>query len=958
MTPFPPGPLGAGALACAEPTALVGRAQETALLDGLLAQARCGVGGALVLWGEPGIGTSALLRHAHERAADFVRLTHRAARPEADLPLAGLHGLLRPVADRVESAATPSAAALRAALGSGAEPTNRLQVGAAVLSLLCGLAERQPVLVSVDDGQWLDRATARCLGFVARRVRTHPVVVVLSDHGDPAARPWEGLPDVRLGALSDESARRLVLTAAPCADEAAVRRAVRESGGNPLALLERAGAASGDADASEDGPDGDRPRVGTGPSAGPRVGPRVRRAFRAGMAALRPGARLLTVLAAAEDHGDRLTVRRAGHALGADEADWDAAVHAGLLRVTGDRVGFRHPVVRGAVYEGCGAEERRRVHRALAAALPDGARERAWHLAAAAHDRDEEVATLLERTAVRARRAGAATAAVRAWRRAAELSPAPTDASRRLAGAARAAWDAGSADTAERLLDDAERLAPGAHPARGGRGLRGVLEFARGRPDLAHHYLAADLARAEDPATARELGATALRAAWSAGRGDLRAGTLQRLLAPGSGGGAGGGIGASLLPEWWDDAAAEAAPTGASPSGPAPKAPDPDGGSGPGPDPDARSRALVALARATPPRLLPPTPLAVAWGIDGPMADALRRQAPSLRRGSERARLAVALAQTAVLDAFAGRWEAAESAAAEGLRLAEDAGADHVASQCRACLGWLAAARGDERTVAEATARTLETSLPRGVRALSGAAHWARGMASLFHERPEEALDALTRLTEPGHGAAHPTLALLASLDTAEAAVHVGRHDLAQERARALDAWARRTAAPWARSAAHLVRALLAGPRAEDDFRAALAVPGADSHPLPHARARLLYGEWLRRDRRRTEARVRIEEAAAVFDRLGAAPLRARARRESDLTGPPGRRTDVGAPHRLTPQEQRVARLASEQLTNREIAVRLRISHRTVGHHLANVFAKLGINARTDLGRPRPRPDE
>ncbi|WP_373103495.1 ATP-binding protein [Streptomyces rubrogriseus] len=208
----------------AAPTELFGRREETAVLDGLLTQARGGSGGALVVWGEPGIGKSALLRHVHGQAAGFVRLSHSATRPESDLAFAGLHGLLRPLADRVELLATAQAAAVRTALGLSGEPTDRLVVGAAVLSLLRGLAERQPVLVVVDDGQWLDEATALCLGFVARRVGAHPVVVVLADHSDPAARPWEGVADVRVDGLSDESAQQLVAAVAPLTDEATRRR--------------------------------------------------------------------------------------------------------------------------------------------------------------------------------------------------------------------------------------------------------------------------------------------------------------------------------------------------------------------------------------------------------------------------------------------------------------------------------------------------------------------------------------------------------------------------------------------------------------------------------------------------------------------------------------------------------------------------------------------------------------
>ncbi|QFU88294.1 AAA family ATPase [Amycolatopsis sp. YIM 10] len=899
-----------GAAICAGQGELVGRRDETAVLGEMLGRAREGTGGALVLWGEPGIGKSALLRHVHDQAADFHRLSYLATRAESDLAFAGLHGLLRSVTDHVESLTPAQATALHAALGASGEPADRLLVGSAVLSLLGELAEDRPVLVTVDDGQWLDPATGRCLGIVARRVRAHPVVIVLADHSGPATRPWEGVPDVRVEGLSDESARQLLTAVVPRAGETAVRDLVGKAGGNPLALHELAGLG----DAAEQ-PHG--------------TGPRLQRAFRAGIEALSPPAQLLTVLAAAEDHGDRLTVQRAGCAAGADDAAWDEATGAGLLQVAGNRVGFRHPIVRRAVYEGCGGAARRRAHRALAATLPDEAEERAWHLAAVAHDHNEDVARLLERTAVRSRLRGAGTTAARALRRAAELSAAPLDASQRLAEAARASWDSGWATTAERLLDDAERLAPGPHIAGRSQGLRGVLEFARGVPELAHHYLTTDLAGVSDPRTAVELGTMAVHAAWSAGRADLQAGTLELLRE----------LDIDGPPDWWTDDGSAGPATGSS---------DVD---------ESDVDELVAGTRTTTPHLLPPTPLGIAWGIDKPMEDALRHRLPQLRRRRERARLAVVLARTAMLDTAAGRWAAAECSATEGLRLAEEVGADHVASHCRTSLGWLAAARGDECTVAEVTDRMLETSLPRGVRALSAAAYWSRGIAALFQERPEDALDDLLRLAEPGHGAQHPTFALLAAFDTAEAAVHVGRGDIAEDRARVLDAWARRTGAPWARCAAHVARALLGGPRVEYAFQAALAVPDGRAHPLLHARAQLLYGEWLRRGRRRTAARVHLDGAAEVFDRLGAEPLRRRAQRERDLTGPPGHRgtADAMAANRLTAQEHRVARLAAEQLTNREIAVQLRISHRTVGHHLRNVFAKLGISTRAELNHTGTR---
>lgn len=310
----------AGTPISASPPRLFGRHAETTALDALLDQARAGIGDALVLWGEPGIGKTALVQHVHHRAGEFVRLSHRAARAESELDFAGLHGLLRPVSKHFESLAAPQAAALRSAAGSSSEPTNPLVVGAAVLSLLCRLADKRPVLVTVDDGQWLDDATARCLGIVARRLHPHPVVIVLADQHDPAARRWEGLPELRVDGLTDASARQLLAAVAAPTDEVAVADMVAKAGGNPLALRESAGIC----ESAED----DEHRIrGRTP-----IGPRMRRAFRAALDALSAPAQLLIVLAAAECDGDRRTVQRAGRALGAHDA-WDEAIDTGLLQV-------------------------------------------------------------------------------------------------------------------------------------------------------------------------------------------------------------------------------------------------------------------------------------------------------------------------------------------------------------------------------------------------------------------------------------------------------------------------------------------------------------------------------------------------------------------------------------------------------------------------------------------------
>lgn len=896
---------------------LFGRRAETAALERLLARAADGAGAALALWGEPGIGKTALVDHVVDAASGVTVLRTRGTRMETGLAFGALHALLWPVLDRLDALPDPQAAALRGALGISRDPANRFLIGAAVVSLLSGLARDRPVLVVVDDAQWVDEATAHCLGFLARRVRTEPVVVILTDHADPAQGPWEGVPALEVVGLADDDARRLVAAAVPDADEALVDDTVAMAAGNPLALQElpTVGREADDDASGEPMP----------------VGPRLRRAFCARAEALKPATRALLLLAAAEGRGDRHVVDRAGAGWGVDASTWDEALRSGLLHASGTRLRFRHPLVPAALYDGAPVTDRRAAHRALAAALPaEDVEHRAWHLAAAADGPDEDVAALLEQAAARCLERSAGPLAARTLRRAADLSPDPADAARRLAVAARAAWGAGDAEGARRLLDDAERRG-GAEPVvRCSGGLRGILEFTTGLPERAHHYLVGDMAVVAGTRTAMELGTVAARAAWSAGRPDLQQAALQRLLALDPGGVPELAPVMPTLRAWWAcyDGAGRAA------------------GSLPAPD-----AATVGLLGTVPWELLPPVPLVQACGVEGPLHDVLQVQAAQLRRRHELAALAMVLAQSAVLDAAAGRWATAEAGATEGLRLAEEVGADHVASQCRLCLANLAAARGDAPGLEEHTTRALAVSVRQEVRALTASVYWVRGRAALFDGRPRDALHHLMPLDEPGHEAAHPTFALLAAPDTAEAATQEGHTGTASARLAAVETWARRTGAHWARAAAHRLRALAAGgPDTEAAYRAALDGGGTAPDPFERARTRLLYGEWLRRARRRADARHELTGAAETFARLGAAPLRARALRELGLAAQSGVRHEPAAAG-LTAQELRVAQLAAEGLTNREIAARLLISHRTVGHHLGSVYPKLGVTSRAELAR-------
>ncbi|MFC0105938.1 ATP-binding protein [Kibdelosporangium aridum] len=859
---------------------LYGRQDEKRALDQVLDQARAGTGTGLVLWGDPGIGKTTLLEYATEAAApEFTVLSCRGTRLESGLAFAGIHELLWPVMDRVASLPQPQGNALRGALGYVAAPADRFLVGAAVLALVCELAEKQPVLIVVDDAQWLDDASAQCLAFVARRSRTVRSAFLLAMYEDPTESAWDWLPAMEIQGLADDDARLLAATAAPDLDEAIIRRAVRVAGGNPLALKELPLTVPGEQIA---------------------VGPRLRHAFNARIEGLGASTRTLLLLAAAEDRGDRKALRQAADALGIGEAAWDEALRSGLLNARDDRVRFRHPLIRAVVYEDAPFSERRAVHRVLAHVLTgkDAEELGAWHLASAADEADEQVAGLLEKSASRAWTRGGCATAARALRRAAELSPAPVDAARRLAHAAKAAWEAGQVDVARELLSRAERLVGEATVGELSDGLRGLIEFAHGDQERAYRYLTRDMRLVSDPDTAVELGAMAVRAGWSAGRATLQAEALRQL-----------GTRADLLYE----------------------------------GPTLTDEALTRFGSGSW-QLAPPAPLCVAWGVERLLSEALGRKIVELRRTDAVTALAAVLAQTVTLDIAQGDWTRAAANAVEGLRLAEEIGADHLASQCRNCLGWLAAVRGDEQAVVTTAARSLELSVPRGVRALTAAATWNVGMSALFAGRAKEAMEQLLRLTEADHDAAHPTFALLAAVDTVEAAVHAGQPEAAEPHERLLRDWAERTDAAWAVSAVHLTQALLTtGPEAEDAFRRALAVPGAAARPFVFARTRLLFGEWLRRARRRTDARAQLTEAAATFQRLGATPLLERALTEQELAGHQSR------PHILTSQELRVARLAGAGLTNREIAAQLLISPRTVSHHLSNVFPKLGVVARAEL---------
>ncbi|MEV0360579.1 AAA family ATPase [Nocardia sp. NPDC050697] len=877
------------------PTALLGRAAELARIDALLAAAQAGRSGALVLRGEAGIGKTALLEHA--AAAGLPTVRGAGLESEAELPFAALHLLVR----GADLTALPprQRAALDGAFGLAEhDPADRMLIGLAVLSLLAEEAADGPLLCLVDDAHWLDRATAETLLFAARRLDAEGVALIFATRAGDDDFPAPGLPELPVGALPPEVAAAL-LDAGHTGLAPTVRyRALVEAAGNPLALLELPALLAAEV-----------------PGAAPEqpLPQRLRQAFHGRVARLPVATRTLLLVAAAADAADLGTVLRAGAALGAGAAELSPAERAGLVRTGTAGVVFRHPLLRSAVYQGAPLPERLAVHRALAAAAtgPENADIRAWHLAAAATGPDEEVAAALERTAERARARSGYHGAVAAYERAAALSVDDAARARRLLPAAETAAEAGLLDLARRCAERAAAVAA-PDPATLARldVVRGLAEFGAGRPAAAHRLLLGAAATTE-PARAARILIQAVHPAWYLGDPEITAvaAAFEQLQLPE--GDAVAPIAGYMLPALRGtrttdlrDTAATAGRLGAD-----------------------SPRDLVQLCGA-----------GLVVGQDDQVGELAAELIAECREQGRIALLPPLLFFRAEAELFGGNPAEAAVAGAEGLRIAEDAGLGQWVSQHYAFRAYLAALTGDERACAEAVAQVGGANSPG-----STWADAAQGLLDLGLGRVAHALHRLTALTEGP--VRHHVAAVRALPDVVEAAVRLGEPDRAGDAVERLAEWSRRSGQPWVAALEQRCRALRTG--AEHHYRAALE---SGARPLEQARTRLLYGEWLRRAKRKTEARAQLEPAAETFDRAGATPWAARARTELAALG--GGTAPAAGPSpiaRLTPQELQIVRLAARGLSNRDIAAQLFLSPRTVGHHLYKAYPKLGVAARGEL---------
>ena len=899
---------------------LYGRSVESGQLESLYAEADDGRGGALVLLGEPGVGKTALMAAAVSRVAAQVLWT-QGLESESPLVFAALHRLLRPVLRYVDGLAPKQREALLVALGErdGQSP-DRFTVFVATLSLLVEAAEAQPVVVVVDDAQWLDAVSAEALLFVARRLQSDRVAMVFGARvGDVRRFDAPGVAQMRIAGLDVEAAGALLAEGAGVEVSDEVRAViVARTGGNPLALVELPTVLSG----SEL----------TGVTSLPALLPRtegVERTFLDRCRRLTAQAQVLLLVASSDDSGQVGIIQGAAAALSVGDEALGEAERSGLVRVNGTELHFRHPLVRSAVYGAATVPERQRAHGALAAALRAGGEDdrRAWHLALATVGPDEGVAVELDAVAARAERRGGHEAASAAWERAAELSPG-TDKARRLACAAQSAWVGGHPGRARALADQARHRTSDAILAADVDMLRGRLEWSVGSAALGHRIVmtaARDVAPF-DPIRALEM---------------AMVGTT---LATYGGGSADSGIDATpFLPPLPADSPMRLLCLAALLAGQQQVLA------------NQMAEAAVELRKAfelvqsigDDSNLLSNTALA-AFHL-GDLQVTLRdftRVLDIARAAGDVSRIVFALSRLPMGDIPAGHWDLASASTDEALILARATGQPALTALPLAWRALLAAFRGTAggpEALSELGALVARQALGIGVVAVTDIADWARGTSSAATKDASAAFHHLSQLKLPA-------MRRIAALDRLEAAAHDGHPEIVTEWAVDLERFAGDTGADWAAAAAAHGRALvLEGSEAETQFERALELHSRDPRPFNVARTRLAYGELLRRSGRRVDARVPLRAALETFDELGAGPWGDRSRRELRASGESARRRDPSTVLELTPQEHHVVRLVKGGLSNRDVAGRLFLSPRTVEYHLSHVYQKLGVRSRGEL---------
>ncbi|MEU1919391.1 AAA family ATPase [Streptomyces albogriseolus] len=873
---------------------LYGRSTELAALDELTAGAREGRSGALVLRGEAGIGKTALLdRTAQSASASGMRVLRvTGVEPEADLAFGGLVQLLWPVQDRLDGLPEPQADALRAVLGATRPPTrDRFLTGLAVLTLLADLAEQGPLLCLVDDAQWLDQATSDALLFAARRLAAEQVAMVFATRDEGFAAP--GLTELRPSRLDTGDAVSLL---ADLGLPPALRdQVIAESAGNPLALIEFGAA-------RRDDPGSFTPVT---------VADRVLSSYRTQIAALPEKTRLALLFAAAEGRGDLPLQMKAARTLGVGLEDLEDAERAGLIQVTESTVVFRHPLIGTAAYQGAVLARRIAVHQALADAADDPDC-RARHLPLATTSPDDEVASELVAAAERAADRSAYAAASLLHQQAARLTPDRRAQVRRLTDAAACALNAGHAGQARDLAEQAERSSPEPEDLARLASVRAAVMFESGERREAARLLLRTHAAGPGPGPGPAMLRTGATYGWFAGDADSVREAAERLASLGEADPMVEGM-AHLV----DDDYARGLPLleRAVAAGP-------DGSDA------ARTRALHS---------------AILLGDDAAAMELAAAEVARCRAQGLIGALPQALHLLAERQVLAGAHRDAEASVAEAVEIARDTGLRERVAWLGGVPARIAAIEGDERRCRDLVRDVPDVGRVAGESALS--------LLELARGDYEAALGRLETAAGPGPQR-HMAMAMATVADQVEAAVRLGRSERAERPMRAFEAWARAGRQPWALAVAHRCRALVDG--REEDYREAVRLHGQGRRPFERARTALLYGEWLRRARRRSEARDTLRSALEEFEGLRAVPWAERARAELRAAGDATTSVKATAENvldRLTPQELQVVRLAADGNSSREIAAQLFLSRRTVEHHLYKAYPKLGVGSRRELAR-------
>jgi DNA-binding CsgD family transcriptional regulator len=897
---------------------LVGRENEIATIERVLAEARSGRSAALVVAGEAGVGKTALLDNAVARAEEFVVLLTRGVEAEAEVPFAALIELLGPVASQINALPEPQATALKAVFAL-AEP-RQLEAtapAAATLALLAAAAEDAPLLVLVDDAHWLDAASGFAAALAARRLREARIAILFAVRQEEPRFSLEGIERLTVKPLERDAAFELVTGASPSLDEATAERIVAVAAGNPLALLELPALARAGGDVpvlSEPLPPGEA----------------ARRLFGRRLGALERGAWLALLVAAAERSGELRVLAGAWSSLGLATSAIEAAEDCRLVRIAEQRLEFRHPLVRSLVYGDAAPGEQRRAHAALAEVLagdPRARDERTWHRALAALGPDAEVADAL------AESAGRLPAPAATLERAVRLTPDRAVRARRFLAAAEAAHAAGEFQAAALLateardeMDDLIERARAEH-------VIALSELERDRPREAADRLAragtsiADIA----PAQAARMLADTVDPCASTGQTQRSVELTTRARELARGGDPVTRLHVSLRHAdaiYWSGRFGE-----------------------------ARRLALAAAEEAV------REDGAALAGIEARMllgqafysaGDAGRARPPIEQVVSEARRVGAlglllgALADLYTVEALAGRVLPALAAAEEELAIAEGVGRRWARIYALGHIAECEALRGlEERCRAHVAERFELSAMGRG----DPIVHPALGHLELVLGHGEAAVAALeptTRIFEQrGRVDAAEFKPLLPAL--IEAYVRAGRLADAEATLARFETQARKVDRPLAEALAHRCRAMLTDKGFEAEFGAALAAHDLDPRPFDRARTLLCYGERLRRAKRRLEARERIREALDVFTDLGATAWADRAQAELVATGERSRRRVASTRDELTPQELTVARLVAQGLANKEVAAQLFLSTNTIETQLRHVFQKLGLRSRTEL---------